>query len=117
MYLSKVIKIPLYETKVQFIVSPNIVKTVNNIYKHHNINTVWKDAPAGTMIGLGIDKYRIIINEEYLTYNTIIHELLHCVMALTADRQISEEEDRCWLMGYIGQEIFNFLNSKKVEIG
>ncbi len=101
---------------MEFIVAKDIVKTVNNIYKYHKIGTVWTEAPAGTMIALGIDKYRIIINEDFLTYNTITHEALHCVMAMTFDRGISEEENRCWLMGFICQGIFKFLESKDIKI-
>jgi len=116
MYLTKTIAVVQYETKVQFIVTSDIARTINNIYKKHNISTRWTDAPSGTMVAIGLDKYRIIINEEWFSHNTILHELLHCVMCITFDRGIYEEEARCWLMGYIGQEIYNFLKEKKVNI-
>ena len=116
MYLSKTIKVPLYETKVQFIVTSDIIKVVNNVYKKHNINTVWSDAPSGTMLGLGLDLYRVVINADYFNYNTIMHELLHCVMCITFDRGIHEEEARCWLIGYLAEGFLSYIDIKGIKI-
>lgn len=116
MYLTKTIPIKIYDTKVQFIVTSNICKTVQNIYKKHNIDLKWDSTPAGTMIALHINHYRIVINSDYLSYNTIIHEALHCIMCITFDRAIHEEEARCWLLGDICQQIFDHLKNKGITL-
>lgn len=117
MYLSKTLSLKIYDTKIQFVVTPKIVKTVNTLYKKHNIDLGWTDAPAGCIISLSINKYHIIISDQYITYNTILHELYHLIKTLTFDRGIFEEEAQAWIYGLVGQEIFNFLNLKKVKIG
>lgn len=116
MYLSKTIPVPIYSTKVRFIVTGDAKKTVNSFHKKHNIHHKYEDCIEGLMFTVGMDIYNIIIDSNYLSHNTIQHETFHAVMAITADRNIFEEEQRAWLMGYLGQEIQNFLKSKKVSL-
>ncbi len=116
MYLSKVIPVKLYDTTIQFIISDDIAKVYNRIQKKHNTNARWENSPAGGMLSLSMDRYHVLINSEYLSYNTILHELFHLVKGIGFDRNIFEEEPLCWLQGMIGQEIFKFLEQKKVKI-
>jgi hypothetical protein len=118
MYLSKIIPIELYDTKVEFILTSNIVRTFNRIQKYHRTEVKWKknEAAAACTIVCNMSKYSIIIHEPYCSYNTICHELYHCVCNLAADRGVHEEEARAWVQGIIAQEIFNFLREKKIKI-
>lgn len=116
MYLQKTFNIHLYDAKIQLIISDNIAEVYNRIQKKHNTESRWKDSPAGCVVGLSMDKYYILISSAYLNYNTILHELLHCVKALTFDRGIFEEETMCWIQGEIGSLIFNFIKSKNIEL-
>ncbi len=117
MYLTKTIKLPLYDTTVQFLVVKSAKKTVNRLYKKYNTGMVYRDTIAGFMMNVSINKYYIIIDENHLTYNTILHELMHLSNAITCDRSVYEEEPKCWLHGQLGQEIFDYLKFKKVNIG
>lgn len=116
MYFKKTISIPLYDTKVKLIITPDILKVVNNFYKKHNTNFRYTDSIAGMMLTMSMDEYTILISTDFLTYNTIMHELFHCVMAITADRNNFEEENRAWVQGFIAQEIFNFIKNKGIKI-
>jgi len=93
--IKKTFKIKIYDTSVEFIITKDILKTVNNIYKKHNTDYRYTD---------------------YININTLSHETFHAVMAITSDRASYEEENRAWLQGYIMQEIFNFLKTKDLTI-
>jgi len=114
--IKKTFKIKIYDTSVEFIITKDILKTVNNIYKKHNTDYRYTDYIAGIMITMSLNKYQIIINKDFLNINTLSHETFHAVMAITSDRASYEEENRAWLQGYIMQEIFNFLKTKDLTI-
>ena len=118
MYLSRTIPLKIYDTKIQIIVAKDIVKTHNRINSYHKTGVLWekKTNVAGCMILCSMAKYYMLISEPYLSYNTICHELYHCTCAIAYDRGIHEEESRAWIQGIVGQEIFNFLREKKLEI-
>jgi len=107
----------MYDCKIQFIVSKNAKKTVNRLYKKYNTGMKYEDTIAGFMLTMSMNQYYLIIDENYLTYNCLTHELYHLTQSLTADRNIFEEEQRAWVQGACAQEIFDFLNLKKVKIG
>ena len=67
MYATKTITVPIYETKLQFIVSSNITKVHNRINKYHKTETVWdkNEDPAGCTILVSTTKYYIIINNSW----------------------------------------------------
>lgn len=114
--MTKTFPIVIYDTKVQFIVTKNAKKYVNNLYKNHNIKDVYKSDIAGVMFTMDMNIYRIIVDQKFLSYNTIIHELFHCIMAITYDRVITDEEARAWLIGDLGEKIFKFLESKNIKL-
>ena len=118
MYLTKTFILKTHDTKVQFIVTDNIVKVNNRIQAYHKTGVMWdkKDNPEGCCIVCSMAKYYIIINAEYLSHNAICHELYHCVCNLASDRGIHEEESRAWIQGHIAQEIYDFLKVKGVKV-
>lgn len=116
MYLTKTIPIPIYTTAIKFIVTGDILKSVNKVYKKHNCGMFYKDLMAGCSISLSINTYYIILDKDYLTPQYINHEILHSILAITQDRGIYEEESRCYLMGIVSKEIYDFLKSKKVSL-
>jgi len=118
MYLSTTIPIKIYDTKVQFIITKDITKIFNRINCYHKTGVSWKknESAAGCTILCSMAKYYILINQDYLSYNTICHEIYHCTHNLAIDRGIHEEESQAWIQGIIAQEIFNFLRKKNLEI-
>lgn len=117
MHLKKTFNIPLYDCKIQFIVSRDARKTVNRLYKKYNITTKYTDTIAGFMLSVSMDQYFVVIDEKHLTFNSLAHELFHLTKAITTDRNVFEEEQQAWVQGACAQEIFSFLKSKKVVIG
>lgn len=118
MYLVKTIKLDLYDTKVKFIVTSNIVRTANKINAYHRTGVKWKkdEAPAGCTILCSMATYYILIDESSLNHNTIFHEVFHCVSNIASDRGVGEEEAKCWIQGLLGQEIYDFLKFKQIEL-
>jgi len=118
MYLSRTISLSIYDTKIQVIVTKDIVKTHNRINNYHKTGVLWEKntGAAGCMILCSMAKYYMLINKDYLSYNTICHELYHCVCNIANDRGIHEEESRAWIQGVVAQEIFNFLREKQIDI-
>ena len=118
MYISKTFSLKTYHAKVQFIVADNVSSVHNRIARHHKTDDFWseEDCPAGFTYCISMSKYYIIINSSYLNYNTICHELLHCVYGIAYDRGIYEEEARAWIQGEIANEIFKFLSKKSIKV-
>lgn len=117
MYLQKTFKIPLYDCKVQFIVSKSATKTVNRLYKKYNTGMTYNTSIAGFMLTVSMNVYYVIIDEAFLNMNSLVHEVFHCATAIAEDRAIQNEESKAWIAGLIAQEISDFLNLKKVKIG
>jgi hypothetical protein len=63
-----------------------------------------------------ISEYFIIINENYLSHNTLAHEIYHLVVKVTEPRDITDEETQSWLCGELTQDIYKFLETNKVTI-
>lgn len=118
MYLTKTIDYKQYNTKVQYIITSDIVKTVNRIHAYHRSGVTWEDSenPEGCTILCSMSKYYIVLNSQYLSHNTFAHELFHCTCNLAADRGIYEEEGRAWIQGFIAQGFYDFLKSKNITI-
>ncbi len=116
MYITKTFKHKMYDCDVQLIVTSNILKVVNNLYKKFNTGMKYTDYIAGLMLSVSMNKYYIIINSEFLTYNIINHELFHAVMSITSDRTVYEEESRALLMGTLSEDIYTFLKTKNIKI-
>lgn len=114
--ITKIFKIPTYDCKLQLVISDDARETINKLHKKHNIKMIYKDPLEGMMFTVAMDVYHLIIDKSYVTYNTINHESFHATMAITADRNIFEEESRAWLAGWIGQQIYKFLESRNIKI-
>lgn len=116
MRVSRTLQIPTYSTKLVIIVTDEMVKEVNRVYKKYGVKMTETAEPEGIMMTNDLDCYYLILNEKYLTYNTITHETFHVAMHMTRDRGIMEEESQAWLVGYINQAVFKILDQKKLPI-
>lgn len=116
MTIRKQLKIPNYNCTIHIMVTDEIVKEANKLFKKYKAPHRWKDAVEGTLITDDLQDYYLLLNTEYLTYNTITHENFHAAMHITKDRGIFEEESQAWLNGYINENVFKFLEKKKFTI-
>lgn len=117
MSLSKLISINTFSCKLKFIVTDNINQDISNIYKKHKLKNNEIIELEGIFVSVNGLIYYLLIDKKYLTHNTIAHEIYHAATMITADRDIDDEETRAWLCGYITEKIYDFIKSKKIEIG
>jgi len=65
---------------------------------------------------ISIDSYFLLFHKDFLTHNTIAHELFHAAVRVTEDRDITDEEAQAWLAGHLTGEIYKFFEKKKLNI-
>lgn len=116
MRVSKKIKLSTYNCTLQFIITDDLIKEVNKVYKAYNVRGSFKDSAEGVVVSFDIDNYTFILSNEYVSHNTIAHEIYHVVVKVTEDRGVRDEEAQAWLAGHIAGEIYKFLHKKKINI-
>jgi len=112
----KNIKLPTYNCNVVIIITDNLMAVVNSLYKRLKHKDVFDSEAEGVLITLDIDNYYIVLDIHYLSHNTIAHELYHSVVKVTEDRDIVDEESQAWLMGYLTDEVYKFVDKNKLKI-
>ena len=113
------IKISTYNCQVTFMVTDKIKAESIKIYKDYNLKlepAVDDGENEGIVISPDIDKYFLLVDLVYLTYNTIAHEIYHVVVRVTEDRGITDEEAQAWLCGHITGEVYKFLEKKNLKV-
>lgn len=118
MKLSTTLKLPTYNCELIFTITDQLKKETVRIYKKFNMKLDENDdtESEGILITADIDKYYLIIDNKYLTHNTIAHEVYHGVVRITEDRGIVDEEAQAWLAGHLSEVIYKFLEKKKFEV-
>ena len=114
--MKKTIKLNIFNCKVNFILSKDIIKDVQKIFKKNKEVFELDCELEGIVFYFTISEYFIIINENYLTHNTLAHEIYHLVVKVTEPRDITDEETQSWLCGKLTQDIYKFLETNKVLI-
>ena len=114
--MRKVIKLNIYNCKVNFILSLDINKDIHKISKKNKHPFTLDHEVEGIVFYFNLSEYFILINDEYLTHNTLAHEIYHLVIKVTELRDITDEEAQAWLCGKLTQEIYKFLEQNKVTI-
>jgi hypothetical protein len=106
----------MYACSVEIIITDELSNEVNKIYKKHKFEDKFTDVAEGVVITIDIDKYYIILSTKYLSHNTIAHEVYHAAVRITEDRSISDEETQAWLAGHLTEEVYKFIEKKKLTI-
>jgi hypothetical protein len=114
--MRKTIKLNIYDCKVNFILTNDVNKEINRISTKNKYPFTLDSEVEGIVFYFNISEYFILINNEYLTHNTLAHEIYHAVIKVTELRDITDEEAQAWLCGKLTQEIYKFLEQNKVEI-
>lgn len=116
MEMTSVLKLDTYECKLVFVVTDDLQKKVRKLYKKHHIEQEEEVEAEAMMISPTMEVYYVIIDAEYLTHNTVAHELFHVVNSILQDRDIHDEETGAWLSGHLSNFIYNSANKKKLTI-
>ena len=114
--MRKKIKIDQYNCDLIVAVSDKIKDDTNKILKKYKLTQRIDYEIEGIFLFHDIDKYYLLLSSQHLSHNTIAHEVYHAVVRITEDRDISDEEAQAWLMGYITEMVYQFLNKKDVKI-
>lgn len=116
MKISSKLKLATYNCEVIVLLTDDVIKHVNKIYKDHKIDEDFDVEAEGVMLSPSMTHYYIIIDEDCLTHNTIAHEVHHTVVRLLGDRDIFDEETSAWMAGHLSEFIYKFLDKKKLLI-
>jgi len=114
--MKKLIKLNIYDCKVNFILTNDIQAEIKRISKKHKQDFTLDCEVEGIVFYFNISEYYILINDTYLTHNTIAHEIYHLVIKVTETRDITDEEAQAWLCGKLTQDIYKFLEKNKNTI-
>jgi hypothetical protein len=111
------IKLQTYSCQLTFIITDQIKLECKKIYKKFKLTLEDDDGESeGILLSPDIDKYFLLIDIKYLTYNTLAHEIYHAVVRVTEERDVVDEEAQAWLSGHITGVIYKFLDKKKFEV-
>jgi hypothetical protein len=98
-------------------VTDSLKSESEKLYKKYKLS-VYDDGGEceGILITIDIDLYYLIINNRYLTHNTLAHEIYHATVKITEQRGIIDEEAQAWFNGHIAEVVYRFLDKKKLEV-
>jgi hypothetical protein len=113
---SKKLHLATYNCNVVITTTDDLRGEVNAIYKKLKSKEVFDSEAEGILLTLDIDNYYVIFDIEYLSHNTIAHELYHTVVKVTEDRDIVDEESQAWLMGYLTQETYKYISKNDFKL-
>jgi hypothetical protein len=116
MKMSTKIKLQQYGCEIIFVITDKTSLLSKNICKKHEIKFEDYGEVEGLVISANLNLYYLIIDQAYLTHNTIAHEVFHIAVQVTEDRAIYEEESQAWVAGYVSEKIYKFLSSKKISV-
>jgi hypothetical protein len=114
--MNKVINLHIYNCKVNFIITSDIHKEIKRIGKKHKLNFTLDCEVEGIVFYFDISEYYILINNIYLSHNTLAHEIYHLVVKVTENRDITDEEAQAWLCGKITQDIYKHIEKNKIIV-
>lgn len=116
MKVTSTLKLPTYNCKVVLMVTDQLSKQVNSIYRKHKIPCDFNMEAEGVMVSIDMNTYYLILDDQYVSHNTIAHEAYHVVNRILKDREIHDEESGAWIAGHVSEFIYKSLNKKKLTV-
>lgn len=106
-----------YDCKLTFIVTDDTTKENIRLNKKYKIQEQVTGNSSGFVFWSDMDQYYLVLHLDYIDkVNVRNHELFHLVKSICQPRCIDEEESQALLMGYLSEELYNFLNNKGHKI-
>lgn len=112
----KTFKLDTYSCQLIFIITDKLNDEFKRISKKHKLDLIDYGESEGMFIPTDITKYYLLISSNYLTHNTLAHEIYHSVIGITDDRDVLEEEARSWLCGHITEKVYKFIEQKNLQV-
>lgn len=114
--------VPIYNCRVEIIVSNNLKIIINNLYRKHNYDNDGQEVgalcynPGDSEPGV----YYLLFDKEELSevgLNIINHEKSHLIEYILQDRGIkAKDEVRSYLDGFLSQKIHHFFKKRKIKL-
>ncbi len=116
MTLKKNIKLSTYSCNLIISVVDSVAKSVDILYKKYKINGMFGSEAEGAVASMDLQNYYLLFHKDFLTHNTIAHEIYHATVRISEDRDVTDEQAQAWLAGYITGMVYEFLEKKKVQV-
>lgn len=116
MRFSSKIKLDTYNCLVTFIVTDNLYGVLKSIYTKHKINEEIDADAEGLVVTADISTYYLVVDRQFITHNTLAHEIFHVVIKMTESRDIFDEEAQAWIAGHIAGGIYKCLEKKGIKV-
>lgn len=113
---TKIYNYSTYACKIKFVLTNEMMNELSKWYRRNKLQEEGVCDFEGIVISKDISCYTLIINTNYLTYNTINHELYHLTREIAEPRDIFEKEAQAWIMGNLSQIFYSFINKKQLQI-
>lgn len=117
MKLKTTIKLPTYSCSVYVIIVDSVMDEADRLYKKYNITEPFGDEAEGALLLIDSEKYYLLFHKDFITHNTLAHEIFHTTIRITEDRDIIDEEAQAWLAGHIASVIYRFLYKMNIKVG
>lgn len=119
MMIKSILKLQTYGCELIFILSDDIKKDNIKLYKKYGLEGR-EDSDEydleGVLITPNMNTYVLVIDNKYLSHNTIAHEVYHATVRITEDRDIVDEEAQAWLAGHISGFVYKFIEKKNLQV-
>lgn len=109
------LRVGVYSCSVHIVITDDISAFVKDLDAQFGGATS-VDGSEGFMFTPDMRTYYVVFDEQYLSHNTISHEVFHLTCAICEDRDVVEEEARAWLSGFLSENIYKFIEKKNLVI-
>lgn len=115
MKLLKKVNVNTYSCHVHFIITDDIHKVENALYKKHGGDKPDNSPAEGYTVTVNPGLYVMVLDYKFLTHNLIAHELYHVTHRIADDRDIKDEESRAWLCGFLAEQFYAWFTTPKIK--
>jgi len=112
--IQKKIKVGVYDANVVFMVTDSMEEVAIKTFR--KTKEIWSIEDADGCVFYTTGLYYLVLLQEQISHNLIAHEIFHLSTRICEDRYIEDEETKAWLTGYLTENIYKFLDKKKIEI-
>ena len=107
--------VDVYCCNVEVVITDDIAKVIEELDELHG-DADNLHGSEGFVYSHSSDHYYVVFDHHYISHNTIGHELFHLTCMIAEDRDVEEEEAKCWLNGYLHSVIHQIVKINKIEL-
>lgn len=119
MLFKKSIKVPIYDCSVDLILTDFPDDYIKKLYKIEGMEHDGSSYHGICLVGRKRNRYYVVVDFSRDFFNTVAHELRHCVDFILTDRGFAlkeTDEAAAYLAGYLMSEVMKFVTNKNVPI-